>query len=270
MVASKLINEMQNRIELKHEAYILIEYVTGFNKLYLMCHDVEIKDNEVKKIMELVDKRANGTPLQYLTNIQYFYGNPFYVDENVLIPRADTEILVEKCIEILKNKKQPKILDMCTGSGCIGITLKKKIKDSELFLVDISEKALNVAKRNASDNNVDVNFILSDLFFNIEDKDFDIIVSNPPYIETSEIEKLNIDVKNEPILALDGGEDGLDFYKKISQQAYSYLKDTGSICFEIGYNQADKVSEILKKLNYKNIIVYKDYGGNNRVVCASK
>jgi len=269
MVISELLRKIENRIEFKHEAYILIEYVTGFNKTYLMCHDVEVNDSEVEKIMKLVEKRVNGMPLQYLTNIQYFYGYPFYVDENVLIPRADTEILVEKCIELSKNKKKIKILDMCTGSGCIAVTLKKQLPFAEVYASDLSEKALEVAKKNAKLNEVEIKFVLSDLFFNIKCNDFDVIISNPPYIESSKIKKLANDVKKEPLIALDGGYDGLDFYRAISQNANDYLNKNGKIYFEIGYNQAREVSEILTEYNYKNIKVYKDYGDNDRVIVAN-
>ena len=270
MVVDKLIKEIENRIELKHEAYVLIEHITGFNKSYLMCHDIDIEDNTVKEIINLAEQRRKGIPLQYLTNEQYFYGYRFFVDENVLIPRADTEILVEKCIELVKGKSKLRILDMCTGSGCIAVTLKKELPFAEVYAADLSPNALNVAKRNAKENNAEINFILSDLFSNIHDNNFDVIISNPPYIESEEIENLAIDVKNEPVMALDGGKDGLDFYRKIAKNSYKFLNETGKILFEIGYNQANQVSDILRENNYKNIFVYKDYGGNDRVVIAEK
>ena len=270
MVVSELLRKIEKEIEFRHEAYILIEHVTGFNKTYLMCHDVELILSDVNKILELVEKRASGVPLQYLTNTQCFYGYQFYVDENVLIPRADTEVLIEKCVEFYKNSKELKILDMCTGSGCIAITLKKELPFAKVFAVDISDKALDVAKKNARINDVQINFVNSNLFSNIDCKDFDVIVSNPPYIETLEIKELSNEVKKEPILALDGGNDGLEFYRKISQNAYNYLKLNGRIYYEIGYNQADKVSKILKENNFNNIKVVKDYGGNDRVIIAEK
>ena len=159
---------------------------------------------------------------------------------------------------------------MCTGSGCIAVTLKKELPFAEVYAADLSPNALNVAKRNAKENNAEINFILSDLFSNIHDNNFDVIISNPPYIESEEIENLAIDVKNEPVMALDGGKDGLDFYRKIAKNSYKFLNETGKILFEIGYNQANQVSDILRENNYKNIFVYKDYGGNDRVVIAEK
>lgn len=270
MVVSELIKIIEKEIEFRNEAYILIEHVIGLDKTYLMCHDVELKADDVDKILKLVEKRLKGIPLQYLTNVQYFYGYKFWVNENVLIPRADTEILVEKCIEYYKERKELKILDMCTGSGCIAIALKKELPFAEVFASDISSKAIEVAQKNAELNNVSINFILSDLFSNIKYNDFDVIVSNPPYIETLEINKLSSEVKKEPLIALDGGTDGLDFYKKISENAYDYIKKNGKVYFEIGYNQADKLSEILKYWGFRNIKIYKDYGGNDRVVVAEK
>jgi len=270
MVVSELLKQIKNRIEFEHEAYIFIEHITGYCKTYLMCHDIEINDEDVKRILELVEKRVSGIPLQYLTNKQYFYGYEFFVDENVLIPRADTEILVEKCIEFYKNKDKIKILDMCTGSGCIAITLKKELPNAQVFAIDISEKALEIAKKNAGLNDVEIEFALSDLFENIDYDNYDVIISNPPYIEKFEINNLAEEVKKEPLLALDGGEDGLDFYRKISEIGYGYLNKNGRIFFEIGYNQAKQVYEILDEYNFYDIKLYKDYGGNDRVIVACK
>ena len=185
----------------------------------------------------------------------------------VLIPRSDTEILVEEVLKIAK--KEDKILDLCTGSGIIGISLAKYLQSDNIVAVDISDIALKGSKLNADNNNVNINYIKSDLFKNINEK-FDIIVSNPPYIESEVIETLTEDVKKEPLLALDGGEDGLDFYRKISFEAKKYLNENGKIFFEIGYNQKDAVINILEKLDYKEIECIKDLAGNDRLIIASK
>ena len=194
----------------------------------------------------------------------------FYVDENVLIPQPDTEILVEHVLELIKDKKLT-ILDLCTGSGAIAISISKYSKDVKVYGVDISEKALNIAKKNNRNNNTKVEFILSDMFKNLENKKFDIIVSNPPYIKTDEIKTLSEEVKNEPHLALDGGEDGLYFYRIIINEVYKYLNNSGYVCLEIGYEQKNDVIDLIKKSGkYKDIKCYRDLGGNDRVIIFQK
>lgn len=233
----------------------------------------EISENIIQEFENKLEKLKENMPIQYIINNQEFYGLNFYVDENVLIPQPDTEILVEECISIAKNnlkdiKKNIKILDLCTGSGVIGVSLAKNIEESEIILSDISEKALEIARKNVEMNNVKIKIINSDLFKNINEK-FDIIVSNPPYIETKTIASLSEEVKKEPILALDGGEDGLDFYRKIAKEARNYLTPCGYLALEIGYNQKDSVEKILKQNNYSNIYSKKDLGGNDRIIIAT-
>ena len=192
----------------------------------------------------------------------------FYVDENVLIPQPDTEILVEEVINIANTlrKEKIKILDMCTGSGCIAISLSKYISNAEVTGVDISYNALEVAKKNAQLNKVNnITWIKSNLFQEVNDK-YDIIVSNPPYIKSSVIETLSEEVKNEPNIALNGGEDGLKFYNEIISLASNYLEEEGYLCFEIGFDQKDDVIKLFEKNNFKGIYGKKDFSGNDRIV----
>lgn len=193
----------------------------------------------------------------------------FFVDENVLIPQPDTEILVEEAIKYANQiKENVEILDMCTGSGCIGVALAKHVKNAKVTLVDISTKALEVAKKNAKENEVKekVNFIQSDMFENIKSK-FDVIVSNPPYIKTKVINELDLQVQNEPHLALDGGENGLKFYEILINEAPKYLKENGKIFLEIGYDQKKEVEELARNSKfYKEIETVKDLANNDRVI----
>ena len=194
----------------------------------------------------------------------------FEVNKSVLIPREDTEVLVQEILDEFNDKKNLKILDMCTGSGCIAISLAKYL-DSTCIVdaVDLSTDALEVAKRNADLNEVTVNFINSDLFENVVSK-YDAIVSNPPYIKKCDMESLQIEVKKEPSMALDGGDDGLLFYKEIATNAKKFLNPKGSLFFEIGFDEGNDVSEILRLNGYKGIFVIKDFGGNDRVVKCKK
>lgn len=198
-------------------------------------------------------------------------GLDFYVDKNVLIPQPDTEILVENVIQIAKKikKENIKILDLCTGSGAIGVSLGKNLQNAKIFASDISIPALEIAKRNSKSNNVQIEFIKSDLFASINDR-FDIIVSNPPYIETSVIDGLSKEVKNEPYIALDGGKDGLDFYRKIINEAQNYLTENGYLALEIGYNQREAVEKMLITKNFKNVYSKKDLSSLDRVVVGQK
>ena len=196
----------------------------------------------------------------------------FYVDENVLIPQPDTEIVVEKIINDFENS-EVRILDLCTGSGAIAISLAKYMKNSKIIATDISNKAIQIAKLNAEKNLVHkkINFILSDMFKNIENDMFDIIVSNPPYIKTEVINSLEKCVQNEPIIALDGGSDGLKFYKIIAENSYNFLNNNGKLYLEIGFDQKEEVINLLKKTcKYNKITCVKDLAGNDRLIIAHK
>ena len=261
---------LNNNVE-PREARLLLAYSMGILSDDLVRYK-ECSDKEYSLFINLIKRRADGEPYAYLIGEKEFMKLNFKVNEYTLIPREDTEILVQKAIDIARqncnDNKKIEILDMCTGSGCIAISLAKYIKYAYVDAVDVSEKALEIARENAEMNNVKVNFIQSDLFENIEKK-YDIIVSNPPYIALDDISNLQNEIKHEPILALNGGYDGLDFYRKISKESKNYLKDNGVLLFEIGFNQGQDVSSILNYNDYKNIEITKDLSGNDRVVCAS-
>lgn len=247
------------------KARILLEYILKLSREKIVSNpNIEVSDNNVESYLNKINDIKNGMPIQYITNKQEFMKLNFYVDKNVLIPQPDTEILVEKAIEICKNHGNDiKILDLCTGSGAIGISIAKNIKNAKVYATDIKNTVIDIAKQNAKQNNVDnIEFIVSDMFENIQEKDFDIIVSNPPYIETDVIKTLPTEVRNEPIIALDGGKDGLKFYKIILSEYKKYLKKDGYLLLEIGYNQAKSVGELIN-LNYS---IIEDLAGNDRVI----
>lgn len=258
----------------------LLAHVLGQNKQYLVIHsDDELEEEYRSKFVDCINQIVSGKPLQYITNKQEFMGLNFFVDENVLIPQPDTEVLVEetikKCISVakLRAEKSPiKILDLCTGSGAIAISLNyvlaQKNINAEIMASDISVKALDISKKNNELNNTSVKFVESNLFENIQKNDFDIIVSNPPYIKRKIIETLPCQVQAEPHIALDGGEDGLDFYKKIIDQAGKYIKN-GYVLLEIGYDQKDEVEGLFRANGrYSEIETVKDLSNNDRCVIA--
>lgn len=247
----------------------ILSYTLNKDQQYFVINgDKELQFEEEKNAKEAIDKIISGIPIQYITNKQEFMTEEYYVDENVLIPQPDTEILVEEVLKICANNNcNAKILDLCTGSGAIAISLKKRIIKSTMFASDVSIKALNIARKNANINGTEINFIESDLFDKIQEKDFDIIVSNPPYIKKEVLKTLSKQVQNEPTLALDGGESGLEFYEKIANEAYIYIKNNGFLCLEIGYDQAKEVEEILiKNKYYKDMRVIKDLSNNDRCI----
>lgn len=264
-------NNIEDNVIITRE---LLAFVLGVEKQYLVIHlEDELNAEDYKKFKENINKLINGKPLQYITNNQEFMGLNFFVNENVLIPQPDTEIIVEetlkKCKELLLKNGKIKILDLCTGSGAIAVSLSNFLGDkAEVFASDISAKALEVVKYNNEKNNTNVRFIESDLFENIQEQKFNIIVSNPPYIRSDVINELSKQVQNEPHLALDGGEDGLEFYKKIIEQSCNHIKN-GYLILEIGYDQKEDVKNLLKEnRNYAEINTIQDLSGNDRCVIA--
>lgn len=252
----------------KLKARLLLQYILDKPRQYIIVYDnKEIDKQQQWQYFVNIEKLTKGVPLQHITHRQEFMKMDFFVDENVLIPRPDTEILVEEVIKIAQKYNSPRILDLCTGSGAIAISLKKFVPNADITAVDISEKALEIAQRNAKKLETKINFLKSDLFDKLDNKKFDIIVSNPPYIRKDEIKKLSEEVQKEPKIALDGGEDGLDFYRIITEQAINYLKTGSFLCFEIGYNQKNDVIKIIEDdQNYKNIYCKKDLYGNDRII----
>lgn len=257
--------EMAGIVDVKTDAWLLMEMVCKIDRnFYYMHMDEEISEEEQKEYEIAVKKRAEHIPLQYIIGETEFMGLKFKVNSSVLVPRQDTETLVEEALKIVSPGMR--VLDMCTGSGCIIVSILHNVSNVEGFAVDISKQALNVAKENAKLNEVSVLFERSDLFDNVSGT-FDVIVSNPPYIPTGEIEKLMPEVKTfEPMEALDGKEDGLYFYRKIVEKCSDYLNPGGHILFEIGYDQGEAVSTLLKDAGFAMVKVIKDLAGNDRVV----
>ena len=254
----------------KVKARVLLQYVLKKPREYLIIYDRnEVTPVQRENYIKVIRRLLEGEPLQYIIGRQEFMKLNFLVNKDVLIPRQDTEILVEEVINIAEKIPNPVILDLCTGSGAIAVSLAKYIKNSKIYASDISKNALRLARENAKLNGVlnNIEFIESNLFDKIKDLKFDIIVSNPPYIRTDEIKTLNIDVRNEPKLALDGGRDGLDFYKNITENAFQYLNRQGYLCFEIGYDQKIDVLNIIKKQGrYIETYSKKDLCQNDRVI----
>ena len=247
------------------DAWYLLEYITGCKRSHYLAWPEELlSDEQEERYRKLTEKRAERIPLQQLTGEQEFMGLSFLVNDRVLIPRQDTEILVEEALRLLKSGMC--FLDLCTGSGCILLSLLHGCPGARGLGADISEEALLVAEANRKRLAPEARLIQSDLFEQIEGN-FDLIVSNPPYIKSSEIPGLMEEVRlHEPVLALDGHEDGLYFYRKIVGESCRYLKKGGWLLFEIGYDQGAEVSSILENQGFCEIEVIKDLAGLDRVV----
>lgn len=270
MVISEL--ERQIRQELNNDNFfeaeqIIMSALNMTREKLILNAKREITDKEYAKILKMTSRRKKGEPLQYILGSTEFMSLEFFVGKGVLIPRQDTETFTETVLNMLKYEKAYKVLDICTGSGCIGISIAYYRENVRVDLIDISDTAVETARKNAAHNDVEerVSIYKCDILKEYPDKKYDIIVSNPPYIESDVIQTLQTEVRDyEPHLALDGGADGLLFYRRIIEIAPKLLNKNGIIAFEIGYNQGEAVSSMMSAFN--NVQVIKDLCGNDRVV----
>lgn len=273
ILSNKKINEPDEK------ASKLLQYILNQTREEFIINSFEeVSKNYEEDYLKELGKIINGMPLQYIMHKQEFMGLNFYVDENVLIPQPDTEILVEEAIKLIHSFEKldkVQVLDLCTGSGAIAVSIIKYVPNVKVFASDISKKALEVANKNVINNKVkNVELLESDMFENLKNYKFDFIVSNPPYIESNAIKNLSKEVQNEPEIALDGGQDGLKFYRIILKEAYKYLNKNGYLLLEIGYDQGEKILKLCKEYSCNlNLITkkpIKDFGGNNRVIILQK
>lgn len=249
----------------------LLQKVLGVDRLYILLNlERALSQEEEKEFNKLINQRLDNRPIAYIVGNREFMGLDFFVEEGVLIPRPDTEVLVEEVIKLAKENDAKNILDIGTGSGAITVSLAKYLENIKVTSVDISETALKIGQKNAIDNEVNdrITFVKSDLFENIDkEKKFDIIVSNPPYIKREVIDTLDKQVKDyEPYGALEGGIDGLDFYRAITKQSKDYLKEGGILAYEVGHDQSEDVSKLMEMDGYTNIYTIKDLQQIDRVV----
>ena len=257
-----------------NEAELVLTHVLNCDRLSLYLNkDIDLGEDKSLLISSILKRRIKGEPVQYILGTTEFMGLEFKVDKRVLIPRPETEILVEAAIEAIKESgiTSPEILDLGTGSGCIAISLAKNIPDCKITATDISPEALEVATRNAYLNQVQIEFMRSDLFAALGPQRFDLIISNPPYVSTQELNTLAKEISFEPVLALEAGFDGLDFYRRIISQAAGWLKEGGLLVFEVGQNQAGRVRDMLRwREKFDDVSIIKDYNNIQRVVIAKK
>lgn len=250
------------------DAWLLLEYISHMNRAgFFLRQQEEVSEEDIHRYRDLIRQRGSHIPVQHLTGTQEFMGLEFIVSPDVLVPRQDTELLVEKLLPLVADKR---VLDICTGSGCIAISLEKLGEPERVDATDISEKALDIARKNAEKLEADVTFYQGDLLENISEK-YDIIVSNPPYIATEVVCGLMPEVReHEPLLALDGGRDGLMLYHRLLEQVPSHLEPGGIFAVEIGYDQGRAVSSLFMEHGFEKVECYQDLCGNDRVVMGRK
>jgi release factor glutamine methyltransferase len=254
------------------EAKQIIKHITGLSATQILTqYNNKLSLFQENNLTALLRQREIRYPLQYIFGEWDFYGRPFYVGPGVLVPRADTETLIEAALEFLKEKQNPEILDLCAGSGCIGITLAKEMESSNVLMVEKFDEAIRYAKRNIDRNSVsNAEIQKGDIFESaFSDRKFDIIVSNPPYIPQNEMEEISPETKFEPETALLAEENGMQFYKAIINNYKDSLKEGGAIAFEVGINQSERVAKLLEAAGFKNITVKKDLNSIERVVIAN-
>lgn len=245
---------------------LLLSHLTGKTPLMLrLDNDTQLADDVVERFLALREKRLQRVPLQYLTGEAYFLGQLFHVDERVLIPRPETELLVERAIAALQRFPAPTAVDLCCGSGCIGVSMKLGVPQASVTLTDYSPDALTVARENARRLGAEVAFCQGDLFAPVEGT-FDVIVSNPPYIPAADCLTLQEEVRQEPLMALDGGADGLDFYRRIAAEAPAHLNKGGVLLLEIGWDQGDSVPALLQEAGFTDVQAHEDFQGIRRMV----
>ncbi|MBQ9673501.1 MAG: peptide chain release factor N(5)-glutamine methyltransferase [Ruminococcus sp.] len=261
--------------ELNHqEAVGIITFVTGLDNIGQMINsNKELTEELCLQIDEIIKLRQNGYPLQYILGSWSFMGNEFAVGEGVLIPRDDTEVAVNSVLPFLRSKKNPKVIDLCSGSGIIAITIKKYFPNAEVHAVELSSPALIYLEKNIQTIASDVKLHRGDvdkIYSEFSDNVFDLIISNPPYIPSAELKDLQIEVRSEPEMALDGGSDGLDFYRSITKNWSSKLKSGGMLAFELGEEQYEAVCSMMTQEGFTNINGYKDLGNTIRAINAIK
>ena len=253
----------------ENDAALLLSSLTGIPALNLRLDtDTELQPDVLSSYRDLSEKRLRRFPLQYLLGNVTFCSRPFRVDQRVLIPRPETELLCQWALEILRDTPSPRILDLCCGSGCIGLTLKAERPDASVTLSDLSADALDMAAENAARLSLEVTLKQSDLFRSLENVSYDLIVSNPPYIRSADCDSLQPEVRYEPRLALDGGADGCSLYRRIIDSSAAFLSRGGVLLMELGFSEAAPVSQLLSEHGFKEIHVRKDYAGIDRMIRA--
>ncbi len=250
------------------ESKQIIRYITGYTNAQILTKYTQSLSNfQRDNLTAIIKQRLIRYPLQYIIGKWNFFGREFFVGPGVLIPRSDTETLIDVCLESIKKTENPRVLDLCAGTGCIGITIKGERNDARVTLVEKFDEALTYTNKNVAHNNVDVNIVKGDVLKTEgADGSYDLIVSNPPYINDSDMSTLQPEVTFEPTTALAGGSDGLDFYRHITKEYKQYLSKYGTLAFEVGINQADAVAEIMKENGFLNVQTRKDYCEIDRVV----